>query len=164
MPDSEERANVLQTSLSLSYVFAQLGNYFVYLLILYASYVAAAPLRLAEKAALPLMTLLSCLGSPSATYDSVVFLSKWLHLPASVFDLYVETSAITRFAQVLASVAGFFFITLLVPLLYFKKLRLRPSRFVAALSGAAVLCSSLAFAGVLFRQKLFPKGPAPMPL
>ena len=160
-PDSEERANVLQTSLSLSYVFAQLGNYFVYLLILYTTYVAAAPLRLAEKAALPLMTLLSCLGSPSATYDSVVFLSKWLHLPASVFDLYVETSAITRFAQVLASVAGFYFITLLVPLLYFKKLRLRPSRFVAALGGAAVLCSSLAFAGVLFRQKLFPEGTSP---
>ena len=84
---SEERANVLQTSLSLSYVFAQLGNYFVYLLILYASYVAAAPLRLAQRIMLPVMTLLSCLGSPSATYDSVVFLSKWLHLPASVFDL-----------------------------------------------------------------------------
>jgi len=87
--------------LSLSYVFAQLGNYFVYLLILYASYVAAVPLRLAEKIMLPVMTLLSCLGSPSATYDSVIFLSKWLHLPASVFDLYVETSAITRFAQLL---------------------------------------------------------------
>jgi Na+/H+-dicarboxylate symporter len=43
--DSEERANVLQTSLSLSYVFAQLGNYFVYLLILYASYVAALPMQ-----------------------------------------------------------------------------------------------------------------------
>jgi proton glutamate symport protein len=159
--DSEERANVLQTSLSLSYVFAQLGNYFVYLLILYTTYVAAAPLRLMEKATLPLMTLLSCLGSPSATYDSVVFLSKWLHLPASVFDLYVETSAITRFAQVLASVSGFYFITLLVPLLYFKKVRLRPLRFVAGIGGAAVLCSSVAFAGVAFRQKLFPQGNSP---
>src|SRR6201999_1592716 len=83
--ESEERANVLQTTLSLSYVFAQLGNYFVYLLILYASYVAAAPLKLVERVTLPLRTFLSCFGPPSATYDPVVFLSKWLHLPPSVF-------------------------------------------------------------------------------
>jgi proton glutamate symport protein len=154
--DSEERANVLETSLSLSYVFAQLGNYFVYLLILYASYVAAVPLRLAEKIMLPLMTLLSCLGSPSATYDSVIFLSKWLHLPASVFDLYVETSAITRFAQVIVSVSGFYFITLVIPLLYFKKVRFRPVRFVAGIGGAAVLCACVAFCGFTFRHTLFP--------
>src|ERR1700749_1967805 len=131
--DSEERANVLQTSLSLSYVFAQLGNYFVYLLILYASYVAAAPLKLAEKAALPLMTLLSCLCSPSATYDSVVFLSRWLHLPPSVFDLYVETSAVTRFAQVLVSVSGFYLITIVGPLVYFKRVRIQPFRMAPGL-------------------------------
>jgi proton glutamate symport protein len=159
--DSEERANILQTSLSLSYVFAQLGNYFVYLLVLYASYVTAAPLKFAEKAALPVMTLLSCLGSPSATYDSVVFLSKWLHLPASVFDLYVETSAITRFAQVLVSVSGFYFITLVVPLLYFKKVQLRPVRLAAAIGGAAVLYASLAFGGVGLRPKLFPEATSP---
>jgi Na+/H+-dicarboxylate symporter len=95
--EGEERNSLVQTSLSLSYVFAQLGNYFVYLLVLYSSYVADLTLTVADKAALPLMTLLSCLGSPSATYDSVSFLSSWLHLPPSVFDLYVETSAITRF-------------------------------------------------------------------
>ena len=159
--DSEERTNVLQTSLSLSYVFAQLGNYFVYLLILYASYVAAAPLKLFEKAALPLMTLLSCLGSPSATYDSVVFLSKWLHLPPSVFDLYVETSAITRFAQVLVSVSGFYFVTLVIPLLYFKKVALRPVRLAVGIGGAAVLFTSLAFGGMALRPKLFPEATSP---
>jgi proton glutamate symport protein len=159
--DSEERANVLQTSLSLSYVFAQLGNYFVYLLILYASYVAAAPLKLVEKATLPLMTLLSCLGSPSATYDSVIFLSKWLHLPPSVFDLYVETSAITRFAQVLVSVSGFYFITLVVPLVYFKRVRIHPVRITAGLGGAAVLYAGMAFGGVALRPKLFPEAASP---
>jgi proton glutamate symport protein len=159
--DSEERANILQTSLSLSYVFAQLGNYFVYLLVLYASYVTAAPLKFAEKAALPVMTLLSCLGSPSATYDSVAFLSKWLHLPASVFDLYVETSAITRFAQVLVSVSGFYFITLVVPLLYFKKVQLRPVRLAAAIGGGVVLYASLAFGGVGLRPRLFPEATSP---
>jgi proton glutamate symport protein len=154
--DSEERRSVVQTSLSLSYVFAQLGNYFVYLLILYSSYVSNVPLKLGEKAALPLMTLLSCLGSPSATYDSVVFLSNWLHLPASVLDLYVETSAITRFGQVLASVSGFFFIALVVPLLYFKKVHFRAGRFMAGIGACVVVCASLAGAAFAMRQTLFP--------
>ena len=154
--DSEERRSVVQTSLSLSYVFAQLGNYFVYLLIIYSSYVSAVPLRLGEKAALPLMTLLSCLGSPSATYDAVVFLSNWLHLPASVLGLYVETSAVTRFGQVLVSVSGFFFIALVVPLLYFKKVRFRAVRFLTGVGGGALLCASIAGGAVAMRQTLFP--------
>ncbi len=154
--DSEERRSVVQTSLSLSYVFAQLGNYFVYLLILYSSYVSNVPLKLGEKAALPLMTLLSCLGSPSATYDSVVFPSNWLHLPASVLDLYVETSAITRFGQVLASVSGFFFIALVVPLLYFEKVHFRAARFMAGIGAGVVVCASLAGAAFAMRQTLFP--------
>jgi proton glutamate symport protein len=154
--DSEERRSVVQTCLSLSYVFAQLGNYFVYLLIIYSSYVSAVPLRLAEKAALPLMTLLSCLGSPSATYDSVVFLSNWLHLPASVLDLYVETSAVTRFGQVLVSVSGFFFVALVVPLLYFKKVRFRAARFLTGVGGGALLCAGIAGGAVAMRQTLFP--------
>jgi Na+/H+-dicarboxylate symporter/ABC-type amino acid transport substrate-binding protein len=154
--DSEERRSVVQTSLSLSYVFAQLGNYFVYLLILYSSYVSVIPLKLAEKALLPLMTLLSCLGSPSATYDSVVFLSQWLHLPASVLDVYVETSAVTRFGQVMVSVSGFFFITLVVPLIYFRKVRFRPGRFLGGLSIGVVLCAVIAGGAIALRGTLFP--------
>jgi proton glutamate symport protein len=154
--DSEERSSVVQTSLSLSYVFAQLGNYFVYLLMLYAGYLSQAPLRLGKQALLPLMTLLSCFGSPSATYDSVVFLSKWLHLPASVLDLYVETSTITRFGQVLVSVSGFFFITLAVPLLYFKKVRFRASRFLAGAVAGAVVCTIIVGVAVALRPRLFP--------
>jgi Na+/H+-dicarboxylate symporter len=154
--DSEERRSVVQSSLSLSYVFAQLGNFFVYLLILYAGYVSQAPLRLAEKALLPLMTLFSCLGSPSATYDSVVFLSNWLHLPASVLDLYVETSVVTRFAQVLVSASGFYFVTLVVPLLYFKKISFRAGRFLAGVGAGAVLCVSIIGVAVALRPTLFP--------
>jgi proton glutamate symport protein len=154
--DSDGRRSVVQTSLSLSYVFAQLGNYFVYLLIIYSSYVSAVPLRFAEKAALPLMTLLSCLGSPSATFDSVVFFLNMLHLPASVLNLYVETSAVTRFGQVLASVSGFFFIALVVPLIYFKKLRFHPARFLIGVGGGALLCAGIAGGAAALRHTLFP--------
>ncbi len=154
--DSEERRSVVQTSLSLSYVFAQVGNNFIYLLILYAGYISDVPLRLAQKVLLPLMTLLSCFGSPSATYDSVVFLSSWLHLPGTVLDFYVETSAITRFGQVLVSVSGFFFITLAVPLLYFKAVRFRAGRFLAGLGTLAVVCASIVGVSVALRPTLFP--------
>ena len=154
--DSEERRSVVQTSLSLSYVFAQVGNNFIYLLILYAGYISDVPLKLAQKALLPLMTLLSCFGSPSATYDSVVFLSSWLHLPGTVLDFYVETSAITRFGQVLVSVSGFFFITLLVPLLYFKKVRFSAGKFLTGVGACAVLCASIVAVAVALRPTLFP--------
>ena len=154
--DSEERRSVVQTSLSLSYVFAQLGNNFIYLLILYAGYISDIPLRLAQKVLLPVVTLLSCFGSPSATYDSVVFLSSWLHLPGTVLDFYVETSAITRFAQVLVSVSGFFFVTLVVPLLYFKKVRFRTGRFLTGVGVCAVVCISMVGVAVALRPTLFP--------
>jgi Na+/H+-dicarboxylate symporter/ABC-type amino acid transport substrate-binding protein len=155
-PKSEERDSLVQTALSLSYVFAQLGNYFVYLLIFYSSYVADLSFTLAEKITLPLMTLLSCLGSPSATYDSVDFLSNWLHLPPSVFTLYVETSAITRFGQVLVSVAGFAFITLVIPLVYLKRARFQAMPFVAAIATCIVLCAGVALGAISSRSLLFP--------
>ena len=155
-PASEERSSLVQTSLSLSYVFAQLGNLFVYLLILYSSYEEHLSLTLAKKIALPVMTLLSCLGSPSATYDSVDFLSGWLHLPSTVFNLYVETSAITRFGQVLLSISGFSFVTVAIPLLYFKKAQLHPWRFLAGIISCAALCTCLVAGATLFRNVLFP--------
>jgi proton glutamate symport protein len=68
----------------------------------------------------------------------------------------VETSAITRFAQVLVSVSGFYFITLVIPLLYFKKVRFRPVRLVPGIGGAAALCACVAFGGVALRHTLFP--------
>jgi ABC-type amino acid transport substrate-binding protein len=102
------------------------------------------------------MTLLSCLGSPSATYDSVNFLSNWLHLPPSVFNLYVETSAITRFGQVMVSVAGFAFITLLVPLVYLRKARFRTTHFITAIATCGVLSAGLAMGAASYRNVLFP--------
>jgi Na+/H+-dicarboxylate symporter len=40
-PQTEETANVIKTTLSLGYVLAQLGNYFVYLFIFYAAYTSS---------------------------------------------------------------------------------------------------------------------------
>jgi proton glutamate symport protein len=41
-------------------------------------------------------------------------------------------------------------------LLYFKKVRFRPVRFVAGIGGAVALCASVALCGFTFRHTLFP--------
>jgi proton glutamate symport protein len=137
-PEGEERTDVIKTTLSLSYALAQLGNYFIYLFILYAAYNYKVELTLPERLMLPFWTLLSGLGSPSATVDGVIFLSNWLHLPSGALDLFLETWTITRYGQVLVSVMGFGFATILIPLIYFSKLKIQPSHRLlkAALSFA----------------------------
>jgi proton glutamate symport protein len=137
-PEGEERADVINTTLSLSYALAQLGNYFIYLFILYAAYNYKVQLTLPEQVMLPFWTLLSGLGSPSATVDGVIFLSNWLHLPRGALDLFLETWTVTRYGQVLVSVMGFGFATILIPLIYFDKIKLQPSHRLlkAALSFA----------------------------
>lgn len=138
-PDSEERSNVIKAVLALSYVLAQLGNYFIYLLMLYAAYEYKEPLTTTEELLLPLWALLSGLGSPSAIVDGVIFIGRWLHLPAELTDLFIETWTVTRYGQVVLSVVGFGFATILIPLIYFRKVRLRPHR--AAVAAAVTVAS-----------------------
>src|SRR5262249_20442470 len=80
-PATDERSNVIKAVLALSYVLAQLGNYFLYLLMLYAASAYKPPLSTTEELLLPLWTLLSGMGSPTAIVDGVIFIGGWLHLP-----------------------------------------------------------------------------------
>ena len=123
---------MIKAVLALSYVLAQLGNYFLYLLMLYAAYEYKEPLTATEQLLLPVWSLLSGLGSPTAIVDGVVFIGRWLHLPAELTDLFLETWTVTRYGQVVLSVVGFGFATTLVPLIYFRKVRLRPHRAAVA--------------------------------
>jgi proton glutamate symport protein len=138
-PPGEERADIIQATLSLSYVLAQLGNYFLYLLMLFAAYLHHLRLTTPEQFLLPLWTLLSGFGSPTATVDGVAFLAAWLRLPADVLELFLETWTVTRYGQVALSVIGFGFATILVPLVYFRRLRLRWRRLACVLAGTAGL-------------------------
>lgn len=70
-PEGEERTDVIKASLSICYVLGQLGNYFTYLLILYASFLYQVRLTLSEQLILPIWTLMSGLGSPTATVHRV---------------------------------------------------------------------------------------------
>ena len=155
-PPGEERTDIIQASLSLSYVLAQLGNYFLYLLMLYAAFVHHARLTTAEQFLLPIWTLLSGFGSPTATVDGVAFLSSWLRLPADVLELFLETWTVTRYGQVALSVMGFGFATTLVPLVYFGKLQLRKTRLAGVVAASVGLFATVAWGGTLLRPFLLP--------
>lgn len=138
--EGEEADDVIRATLSLSYVFTQVGNYFIALFILYAGYRYHADLDAGQLAALPLMTLLSGIGSPSATVDGVQFLTTWLRLPPEAVGLYIESMAVTRYGQVVVSVVAFGFATIAVPLVYFRVGRWRPTRLGAGIGlGMAIL-------------------------
>lgn len=152
----EEANDVIRATISIGYVMAQLGNYFVALLMLYLAYRANVRLDGTELALLPLMTLLSGVGSPSASVDSVAFLAAWLQLPADATDIYVETMTITRYGLVAVSVMGIAFVTMTVPLAYFGRARLGLARVAPAAALGLAFFAAVAFAGRSVDAVLFP--------
>jgi proton glutamate symport protein len=153
-PESEERSDVIRAVLSLSYVLVPLGNYFLYLLMLYGAYAYKVRLTTPEELLLPIWTVLSALGAPSAIVDGATFLGRWLHLPADLLDLFLETWTVTRYGQVLLSVMGFSFATMLIPLVYFGKVRLRPRRVALAAATTVALFGVVVAGGTALRPLL----------
>ncbi len=145
----ENQKMVIETSLAISYPLAQVGNFFVMVFLLYASYYYFLPIALPQMIELPFVTLLSGIGSPSSSIGTVSFLAEWLNLPESTTDLYLDTMAITRYAQVIASVAGFSFITFLVTFKFYGKLTFRPMRAVLVVLVSVVTLSAILVAGRL---------------
>jgi proton glutamate symport protein len=156
-PQTDDTANVIKTALSLGYVFAQLGNNFVYLFIFYAAYSASVALTLGQQLLLPVLTLLSAVGTPSSTIGSIVFIGKWLHLPSTILNVYVATWTVTRYPQVLLSVIGFCFVTCVIPLIYFgRTTRFKLTRCAVAGALAALVIAASIAGGIWFRSDLFP--------
>ncbi|TMV04197.1 cation:dicarboxylase symporter family transporter [Ruegeria sediminis] len=145
--DEQRQKELIQTALSVSYPLAQVGNFFIMVFILYASFyffVQIANIQLVE---LPFVTLISGIGSPSSSIGAVSFLADWLNMPVATTDLYIETMTVTRYVQVLASVSGFAFITFLVTFNFYGKLRLRPTRLAITLAISSVAVVAIWSAG-----------------
>lgn len=154
--EGEEANDVIRTTISLSYVFTQLGNFFIALFVVYAAYHFRVALAPADLTLLPLMTLLSGIGSPSASVEAVQFLAQWLGLPPETLPLYIESMTVTRYGQVVLSVTAFGFAAIAVPLVYFRKWRWRIPRIAAGLLiGALVLAAAVGGTRVL-ATTLFP--------
>ncbi len=145
--DDPERDEIIRTNLSVAYPLGQIGNFFVYLFLLFAAYYYKVPLAGREEALLPVMTLLSGFGSPTSAVNAVEFLSAWLTLPDGTRELYVELQTLTRYCQVIVSVMAFAFLSVLVTLAYYGKLRLRVPQLAAALVLPALAFVAIAWAG-----------------
>lgn len=141
--EGEEKSEIIETSLAVNYPLGQLGNFFVYFFILFVAFYTRTSLTSGELAALPLMTLFSCFGSPTSTVNAVDFLGSWLQLPGHPTNLYVETMMITRYGQVALSVMGFAFLTYLMTFNYYGKVKIRAGRLVGCV-GLLVVCTAMA--------------------
>jgi proton glutamate symport protein len=154
--DDEEAKDITRATISLSYVFASLGNYFVALFIVFAAQHYQVTLHAWQTALLGPFTLLSASGSPSTTLSAVTFMSQWLGLPIDTLALYVEAMTITRYGQVALSVSAYAFVAIAVPFVYFRSAVLRPSKMIAALLLGAVLFVGTAIGVRMLSKGLFP--------
>jgi Na+/H+-dicarboxylate symporter/ABC-type amino acid transport substrate-binding protein len=155
-PEGQETDDVIKATVSLAYGLAQVGNHFCVLLLYYAAYRDGHALPLLKQILLPFLTVLSCVGTPSTVIGAVAFFSSWLDLPASTTELWIATSAVTRYGQVMASVGAFGFITSAVPLFYWGKWRLRVPRAVVALGATFGVLVGVVVLATVLRPVLFP--------
>ncbi|WP_136656632.1 cation:dicarboxylase symporter family transporter [Nitratireductor sp. XY-223] len=147
--EETEQKEIIQTTLSVSYPLAQIGNFFILAFLLYASFYFFIPLTSWHLMELPIVTLLSGIGSPTSSIGAVAFMANWLNMPSETANLYVETMAVTRYVQVLASVAGFAFVTILVTFAFYGRLRFNIRRFVLTIAVAAVCLTAILSLGRL---------------
>jgi proton glutamate symport protein len=159
-PDEGDQVDISPTIVSLAYVFGPLGNGFVYLFILFATFYFGHPLTASQQVALPPLSVPASFGSPSASVNAVSFLAEWLGLPNATTGLYVELMTVTRYGQVAASVLSFFFLALLMALAYHGRLQVRLRLLVLHLGLLALVCGGLALAGHRLRP-LVTEAPPP---
>ena len=96
---------------------------------------------------LPVVTVLSTVGTPVSTVNAVEFIAKYLDMPADIKLLYVEMMTLTRYPQVLVSAMGLAFVTILASCAYYGLLKIRMGRLALSLAVSAVLIGALTFAG-----------------
>ena len=142
-PDTDD---VIGTAVTISYPFAQLGNFFLYLFILFAAFYFSNDISPHQRTILPLISYLATIGSPSTVFNATVFFSQWLHLSSQTSNLFVSILPLTRYGQILISVMGFMFFTLLSTFAYHKRLEIKVGQFLVTLLGSLLLFAGIGFA------------------
>lgn len=150
----ENRGEIIKTTIAVSYPLGQLGNFFIWLFVLFAAFYYRTPVDADAQLALPFFVLLSGFGSPSSSIDAVAFLAEWLALPEEATGLYVGMMTITRYGQVVASVMGFAFITMLVTLNFYGKLRVRVPRLALSLLVSAGVLAAVTTTGRFVQKEV----------
>lgn len=147
-----ETDNILNTILTISYPLAQLGNFFVYLFVLFAALYFDHAISQSKFNLLPFISYLSSIGSPSSSISGVDFLCHWLNFPEGGVNLYISLLPLIRYGQVLLSVMGFFFLTILISFTLFGYLKINLKRIIYHVASAFVLL----FIIVFYLQSVFP--------
>jgi proton glutamate symport protein len=156
-----ERDDIVSTTMAVGYPIAQLGNLFVFLFMGFAAYFFQAHIQVWEWFSLPLLTLLSTVGTPVSTVDAVSFIASWLGLPADAQLLYVEMMTLTRYPQVLVSTLGLAFITILIPLSYYGILKIQARKLAVSIVISVLLLGGVALGGKAAQSFLIEKHPDP---
>lgn len=159
--EDEDCPEIIKTSLAVSYPLAQLGNFFIWLFVLFAAFYYRIPVSTGEQFALPFVSLLSGFGSPTSSIDSVAFLTDWLDFPSEATSLYVGMMTITRYGQVVVSAMGFAFVSFLVTMIYYGKVRLRVPRLAVSLLVAAAVVAAATAAGRIVESRLVVRDASP---
>lgn len=141
--EEQQQKEIIETSLSVSYPLAQIGNFFILVFLIYAAFYYYLPIEKQQLLELPFVTLLSSIGSPTSSIGAVTFMANWLGLPPGTTNLYVETMAITRYGQVITSVSAFAFVTTTVTFLFYGKVRFNLRALIVL-----VTVSAAAFSGI----------------
>ncbi|MEM9634460.1 MAG: cation:dicarboxylase symporter family transporter [Pseudomonadota bacterium] len=140
---NHQKKEIIETSLSVSYPLAQIGNFFIMVFLIYAAFYYYLPIERQQLIEMPFVTLLSGIGSPTSSIGAVTFMADWLGLPEGTTGLYVETMAITRYGQVVTSVSAFAFVTTLITFLFYGKIRFNPRALVLTIAVSAVAFSGI---------------------
>lgn len=155
--DDEKRDEIIKTTVSITYPLVQLGNLFVYLFMCFSFYYFKQPANLLEQVFLPVLTLLSSFGSPTAAVNSVAFLSASLNISNDATELFVETLTMTRYFQVIVTVVGFNFVPILVIFAFYGKLKIKPSRLIPSLAFPFLIFGIITFGLFHLEGWLIPK-------
>jgi Na+/H+-dicarboxylate symporter/ABC-type amino acid transport substrate-binding protein len=157
----EHRDEIVKTTMAITYPLGQLGNLYVYLFIFFAASFYQTSLSVLQQLLLPVTTLFSTFGTPASTVDAVAFIKNWLQLPTSATDLYVESWTLLRYPQVLASAVGLAFITMLVTVSFYGRIRFQATRFLLALGLPVLTFAAIAFGAVHLETLLSVKEAVP---
>ncbi len=145
--EDKESTDVISTTMAVGYPIAQLGNLFVLFFIFFAAYYVHTAVSGTAWLSLPPMTLLSTVGTPVSTVDSVAFIAQYLGMPGDLKLLYVELMTLTRYPQVLVSAMGLAFVTILASFAYYGLLRISAPRVISSIAISVALLGGLTLAG-----------------
>jgi Na+/H+-dicarboxylate symporter/ABC-type amino acid transport substrate-binding protein len=135
---NELTEEIINPALSMSYPLCQLGNLFLLLFVFFSLFFFNRSISISLEFGLPILNYFSAIGSPSTSVNAIQFLSNSINLPVESTELYVALIPLTRYPQVMASVMGMAFFTILLSLNYFNLLKIRWHRLFLSVGYLAV--------------------------